>query len=250
MTLLHDAVWLNVSPALQDFNQPCLNFLSKYASMSQYKYYLGQDEPISFDPALVWLHNYLKNCDYPVHLIGHGISGLLGLLYARQYPKMVRSLTLISVGFHPAVDWQAHYYVQRQLLTCSREKLLKQTVYNLFGYQCFSITQKLMRILEQDLNSSLSPHTLYKRVAFSPGGVSMPILVCQGENDLVIDDNLWQGWEQFFKPCDRLWKCPKGRYFCHYSHPKPVSNTIVNFWDSLLNLPDYFLQKDSIYMNE
>lgn len=246
MAVLHDAVWLNVSPAFQEFNQPCLNFLSQSAYLSQYKYYLSLDEPLSFNTPLIWLHNYLKNCDYPVHLIGHGISGLLGLLYARQHPEMVRSLTLISVGFYPSVDWQAHYYVQRQLLNCSQQKLLTQTVYNLFGFQCPPITKKLIGILKEDMISSLSPHTLYKRVSFSPGGVPVPLLVCGGEHDVVIDQNLWQGWSRVFKPCDRLWQCPNGRYFCHYFDPQKVGETIVNFWDNLLKSSDVICPADSL----
>jgi hypothetical protein len=70
-------------------------------------------------------------------------------------------------------DWQAHYYAQLQLLACSREVLLMQSVFNLFGYQKKIATYELMKCLEQDLTQSLSPHTLYQRKLYEPGGVEV-----------------------------------------------------------------------------
>jgi pimeloyl-ACP methyl ester carboxylesterase len=188
---------------------------------------------MSLEIALVLLHDYLKHRDCPIHLLGHSTSGLLGLLYARRHPERVRSLTLLSVGVHPAVDWQAHYYAQLQLLPCSRQTLLTQVVYNLFGRQSRLKTQELVRMLKRDLSSSLSPHTLYRRVSFFPGGVSVPLMVCGSQDDVVVDPNLLQGWQPWLKSGDRLWQYPDGRYFFHYFHPQQVSQQIVDFWSSL-----------------
>lgn len=226
-----DALWLNVSPALEELDMPCLNVLSRHGAIARYQYYLSQDEPMCFHEALTLLHDYLKQHDRPLHLVGHGMSGLLGWLYSRRHPERVRSLTLLSVGIHPAVDWQAHYHVQRQLLPCSREQLLVQTVYSLFGYQCPPVTKKLARMLARDLNLSLSPHTLYRRVNFFPDGVPVPVMIARGENDVIIDPNSWQGWWLWLKDGDRLWQCPNGRYFFHYFQPKIVADEIVNFWN-------------------
>jgi pimeloyl-ACP methyl ester carboxylesterase len=241
MSKFPDAVWLNVSPALKGFDRRLLKHLSKQVTIAQWQYCQTLDESISLEKALVLLHDYLKHSDHPLHLLGHSTSGLLGLFYARRYPERVKSLTLLSVGAYPAVDWQAHYYVQRQLLPCSRETVLTQTVYTLFGYQSRPITRELIRILEQDLVSSLSPHTLYQRVNIPPGGVPTPLLVCGSQDDTVIDANLFQGWQPWLKQrhsssekCqDRLWQCPKGRYFFHYFYPLEVSEQILNFWGAV-----------------
>jgi pimeloyl-ACP methyl ester carboxylesterase len=190
------------------------------------------DEPLSFEIALTLLHDYLKHHDRPIHLLGHSTSGLLGLLYARRYPERVRSLTLLSVGAQPAVDWQAHYYTQFELLPCSREILLTQTVYNLFGYQSRPITRELLQVLDRDLKSSLSPHTLYRRVSCFPGGVSVPLMVCGSQDDIVIDPNLLKGWQPWLKQGDRLWQCSEGRYFFHYFQHQEVGENIIDFWHS------------------
>lgn len=228
-----DALWLSVSPALRGFDRPLLNHLSQQVAIAQWEYSQTSDEPMSLEIALALLHDYLQQQDRPLDLLGHSTSGLLGLLYARRHPERVRSLTLLSVGVHPAIDWQAHYYVQLQLLPLPRATILAQTVYNLFGYQTRLIPRELMQILERDLSSSLSPHTLYHRVSIIPGGVSVPLFVGGSQDDIIIDPNLLQGWQMWLKEGDRLWQCPNGRYFFHYFYPQTVSEQIVNFWRSL-----------------
>ncbi len=232
MSELPDALWLNVSAALQGFDRPLLKSLSHHVSIAQWQYYQPQDEGLSLETALVLLHDYLKQHPRPIHLLGHGTGGLLALLYTRRYSERVRSLTLLSVGVHPAVDWQAHYYAQLQLLPYSRRMLLTQTVFNLFGYQSPPIARELQQLLERDLESSLSPHSLYQRVSFFPGGVTVPLLVCGSNTDMVIDPNLLRGWQPWLKPGDRLWVCPDGRYFFHFFHPQLVSQQITQFWIS------------------
>ena len=233
MSLCPDVVWINVSPALEKFDRPLLQQLSQRMTIAHWQYSQTADEPICLEIALDLLHDYLKDLDRPVHLLGHSTSGLLGLLYSRRYPEKVRSLTLLSVGVHPAVDWQAHYYSQLALLPCSREIILARMVYNLFGHQSHSITRELIKILEQDLMTSLSPHTLYQRASFFPGGVPVPLLVCGSHNDFVIDFHLLQGWQPCLKEGDRIWVCDRGRHFFHYFHPQLVREKITHFWQLL-----------------
>lgn len=232
MTQLPDALWLNVSPALKKIDYPLLKQLSRHCSIARWEYCQNPDEPISLETALVLLQDYLKHRSSPVHLLGHGTGGLLGLLYARSYPERVGSLTLLSVGVYPAVDWQAHYYAALERLACSRAALLSQMVYTLFGQQSRGTSRELVQVLEQDLKSSLSPHTLYQRASWFPGGVSVPLMVCGSQDDWVIDPNLLQGWQTWLKAGDRLWECPQGRYFFHYFHPQRVSEQILDFWAS------------------
>jgi pimeloyl-ACP methyl ester carboxylesterase len=226
-------IWLSTSPSLQRFNQPLLRYLSQSVPTLQWEYHQTEDEPCCFNTALDLLHNYLKGCDCPIHLAGHGTGGLLGLLYARQYPEFVQSLSLLSVGVHPAVDWQAHYYVHRQLLSCSRDAILTQMVTHLFGQQKQFAVCKLRRLLKQDLDYSLSPHTLFKRVSVPSGNVPMPLMICGGEDDIVIDPNQLHGWRDHFKPSDRLWVCPDGSHFFHCFQPEAVGQKLLEFWASV-----------------
>lgn len=154
-THLPTVLCLSASPHLQAFDRPLLQVLAKQVSIAQWEYQQTPDEPCSLEIALVLLHDYLKQHNRPIDLIGHGISGLLALLYAQRHPKRVRSLTLVSVGVYPAVDWQAHYYAQRQLLPCSRQVLLTRMVDLLFGYS----TQPITRALRTLFLSLLLPAT-------------------------------------------------------------------------------------------
>jgi pimeloyl-ACP methyl ester carboxylesterase len=231
-----DALWLTVSPALQGFDRPLLNHLSQHSLIAQWEYAQTPDEPTSLEAALVLLHDYLKQCDRPIHLLGHSTGGLLGLLYARQYPERVRSLTLLSVGVNPAVDWQAQYYAQRRLLPCSQQTLLRQMVYGLLGCPAKDTTKTLIKVLEQDLYQSLSPHHLARSLSLSPISVQVPLLVCGSIDDVVISPNQLRDWQQHFHhSASRLWVCPGGRYFFHYFYPQQVSEQVMRFWNSTLS---------------
>jgi pimeloyl-ACP methyl ester carboxylesterase len=231
-----DVLWLSVAPSLKPFDQPLQHYFHQRQAVAQWDYCQTIDEACSLDTAVVLLHDYLKHRDRPVHLIGHSTSGLVGLLYARLHPGRVKSLTLLSVGVHPAVNWQAHYYVQRQLLFCSRETLLIQMVHNLFGCQSSATIKALALILAEDLDQSLSPHDLLKRGTIPPGNVSVPLMICGSETDIIVDSNLLQGWRDCLQDGDRFYSHPTGGHFFHYFYPAAIGEQILNFWTTPLSL--------------
>jgi pimeloyl-ACP methyl ester carboxylesterase len=233
MSQFPNALFLNVSPRFKNFDRPLSLYLSKYTTIAQWKYQQTLDEPTSLEVALTLLHDYLQNFDRPIHLLGHSTSGLLGLLYARRHPERVKSLTLLSVGVHPTIDWQAHYYATLKMLPCTREIILAQMVYNLFGYKRKSEISSWVEILKRDLETSLSPHTLFKRVSIPPAGVSVPMFVSGSRNDVIVDIHQLQGWKSWLKEGDRLWECPEGRHFFHYLNPHKVGDEIIDFWASI-----------------
>ncbi len=239
MSKLPDALWVNVSPSLRRLHRPLLKELCGHICLGEWQYNQTADEPTSLAIALELLHDYIQKLDRPLHLLGHGTGGLLALLYSRQYPERLRSLTLLSVGVYPAIDWQAHYYVQLGLLPCSRDRILTQTAYNLFGVYSPPVIEEFVKILERDLQTSLSPHSLYQRTHIFPITSSCPLLVCRGEHDMVVDPNLFEGWKPWMKEGDRLWECSQGRYFFHHTYPQLVKRKILEFWKSLypLNSP-------------
>jgi pimeloyl-ACP methyl ester carboxylesterase len=241
MSQIANALWLNVSPPFQGFDRPLLKNLAQHTSIAQWEYSQAPDESNSLDTALVLLHDYLKHHDRPIHLLGHSTGGLLGLLYARQHPERVRSLTLLSVGVNPAVDWQTQYYAQRRILPCDQQTILRQMVYGLLGCPPRDTTETLIKLLEQDLHQSLSPHSLVRSMSLLPISVEVPLLVCGSVDDVVIDPNQLRGWKQHFHHSNsRLWVCPGGRYFFHYFYPQPVGEQIVQFWNSVSSTQGLF----------
>ncbi|MEH2072640.1 MAG: alpha/beta hydrolase [Nostoc sp.] len=238
MSRLPDVLWLNTSPSLQYFAQPLLCYLSNLVTIQEWKYCQSQDRVSSLDAAVGLLHDHLKSSNRPVHLIGHSTGGLLGLLYSRRYPEKVKSLTLLAVGVDAALDWQAHYYIHRQFL--SRQKLLTDMVYNLFGYQDRWTLQSLTHLLEEDLDCSLSPHSLFERVSITANRVSVPLMVCGSLNDIVVQPDAVQGWRLYLKEGDRLWYCLEGWHFFHFFHYQLVAQQLLDFWK-------FIRMSDSLY---
>lgn len=183
--------------------------------------------------ALTLLHDYLKSKSEPVDLIGHGTGGLLGLLYARRYPHRVKSLTLLGVGSAPAIDWQTHYYKMRKLLPCSSEILLGRMVQMMFGHQSHSNVLNLVKILQRDLVTAPTAHSLYQLDRVHVGGVAMPMMVCGSENDGIVDLPALSGWTDYLKEEDFLWTTPLGHHFFHYFFPEPTGRKIIKFWQSI-----------------
>ncbi|BAZ52805.1 hypothetical protein NIES4103_54700 [Nostoc sp. NIES-4103] len=230
MSELFDVLWLNASPILKRFDRPLLQYIAGYMEVAQWEYYQPKDEASSIDQAVGALYEFLETYPHAVHLGGHGISGAIALSFARQYPKKVRSLTLLAVASQPANNWQAHYYVQRQLFNMSREQVLVHSVRSLFGNQPASTTKKLLAVLDKDLVQSPCEHSLFKLVNLPKGGVSMPMMVCGSNTDPVVNPSALQDWVNWLKPEDQLWECPKGYHFFHYFYPQEVGEQMISFW--------------------
>jgi pimeloyl-ACP methyl ester carboxylesterase len=182
-----DVLWLSVSPSLRCFNQPLLQYLSGQITVREWEYLQTVDEGSSIMQAVTLLNGYLSDQVQPVHLVGHGMSGVIGLIYARHYPERVKSLTLLAVAAQPAATWQAHYYVQRQLLPCSREIVLAQMTRSLWGDPLPYSVKKLVQALDRDLTYTPCSHSLFKLPDLPLGGVAMPLFVGNSKTDSVVD---------------------------------------------------------------
>lgn len=237
MSQLPQVLWLGVNPSLQHFDRRLCRRLSRQVGLQYWCYHQSADEPCSIQAALTLLDDYLQSQSQPVHLIGHGLSGALGLLYTRLYAHRVKSLTLLSVGAHPAVSWHAHYYVLRNRLPCDRSMILMQMANMLFYCQSRAKLVGLAQLLEKVLDSELAPHSLVEHQPFSPGGVEVPLLVCRGAHDVIVDPHAHAQWQSFLKPGDRLWTCPEGRHFFHHTHGSQTSDVIFNFWHQMSSRP-------------
>lgn len=229
-----DALWISVSPSFERFDHKLLSRLTPWGTVARWTYRQTPDEPSSLSTAVDLLHSYLNGHREPVHVLGHGTGGLVGLLYAQQNPHRVKSLTLLSVGVNPAVDWQAFYYLRLERLPCPRRQVLAQIAHSLFGHQARPLLPGWINLLERDLAHSPSPQSLLKRVSLCPSRISVPLLACGGEEDPVVDPTQIRGWQSWLKPGDRIALCP-GRHFFHADYPQPVASQILSFWNRLGN---------------
>ena len=230
MTHPPDALWLGVNPSLRHFDQRLCRLLSRQTDIRYWCYQQTADEPCCLQTALSLLNDYLQQRSQPVHLVGHGLSGAVGLLYARLHPARIKSLTLLSVGANPAIGWHAHYYALRNRLPCDRQMILMQMANMLFGCRSSTKMAGLAKLLERVLDSELAPHSLADYQGFSPGGVEVPLLVCHGAHDVIVDPNAHSRWQPWLHPGDRLWTCPEGYHFFHYTHAPITSSIILDFW--------------------
>ena len=226
-------VWINANPSFKCFDRRIIRYLSNQVPVAYWEYHQDQDEASSLDIALTLLHDYLKSRSQPVDLIGHGTGGLLGLLYARKYPRRVKSLTLLGVNSNPAIDWQAHYYQMRKLLPCSQEMLLARMVQMMFGHQSRRNVIDLIKILKQDLFTSPTAHSLYQLDRVDVGGAAMPIMVCGSENDGIVDHPALEQWSDYLKDGDELWVNSSGHHFFHYFFPEQTGRRIMKFWQQV-----------------
>ncbi|BAU11365.1 hypothetical protein LEP3755_18590 [Leptolyngbya sp. NIES-3755] len=230
MNAVPDVVWISASAGVKAFDRPLIRYLSKQTTIAQWQYEQSPDEPSSLSAAVELFHEYLETQTEPVHIVGHGMSGVVGLLYARCFPERVKSLSLLSVAAQPAVTWHAHYYVQRKLLPCSRQQVLAQTVRSLFGKDLPFHPQAFVALLDRDLDTSPNLHSLYELVQLPKGGVDVPLFVGAAKDDSVIDRHAHAQWSRMLKLGDRLWRCPTGRHFFHFFHPESVGNQLFQFW--------------------
>ena len=226
-------LWVSASPSLKYFHRRLLNNLSKVVELEFWEYYQTLDESSSIEGAVNLLDEHLSKSDRPVHLIGHGIGGVIALCYSRIYPTKVASLTLLSVAVQPGINWHSYYYTQLQSLPFSRDCILKSVASNLFPHTCASHVHGLVDRLERDLIESPSNHSLFRLDILAEGGLEMPVMICGSQDDPVISAPALYGWTSYFKSIDTIWRSSTGGHFFHHFHSELVSYQIQQFWQKL-----------------
>ncbi|MFM2303338.1 MAG: hypothetical protein RLZZ135_747 [Cyanobacteriota bacterium] len=226
-------LWVSASPSLKYFHCRLLNNLSKVVEIEFWEYYQTLDEGSSIDGAIELLQEYLSQSDAPLHLIGHGIGGVIALGYARKYPTKVTSLTLLSVAVQPAIDWHSYYYDRLQSLPCDRNQILRSIAIDLFPGICSTHIQDLAERLERDLVEAPSDLSLFRLNILPECGVEMPLMICGSQEDPVITSPAFYGWNSYFKSSDRICHISTGGHFFHHFHSELVSYQIQQFWQKL-----------------
>ena len=233
-------IWISASPSLKYFHRRLLNSLSKVVEIELWEYYQTLDEGSSIDSGIKLLHEYLAKASCPVHLIGHGIGGIIALGYARKYSAQVASLTLLSVAVQPAIDWHSYYYTQLRSLPSSRECILRSIAANLLPHTCASHIHGLVERLNRDLVEAPSNHSLFRLEILAEGSVEMPLMICGSQDDPVISLPALSGWNSYLKPADIIWCSTTGGYFFHHFHSELVSCQIQQFWQSMASESSFY----------
>ncbi len=223
-------LWVNASPSFKQFHRRLLNSLAKVVEIEFWEYYQTPDESGSIDESVILLRAYLEYSNQPVHLIGHGIGGVIALSYARRYPAQIRSLTLLSVAAQPATTWHSYYYHRLRSSPYNRDRTLRSVASDLFPQTCVSHIHSLVDRLERDLLASPSSHSLFQSDFLSQGGVPMPLMVCGSREDPVITESGLYEWKSYLKSTDRMWLCPEGGHFFHHFHAEFIAYYIQQFW--------------------
>lgn len=103
----------------------------------------------------------------------------------------------------------------------------------MFGHQNNKNTLDLIKILQRDLCTAPTAHSLYRLSRVEPGGVSMPMMVCGSENDGIVVPLALAGWQDYLKENDILWTHPWGHHFFHYFFPQETGRQVIKFWQQV-----------------
>lgn len=229
-------LWVSAGPSLKHFDLPLLKILNKNYVVARWEYQQSNDEASSLVEAINLLVDYLKQSDRPIHLAGHGISGVVAMYAAERVPEFVKTLTLLGVGPQPELIWHAHYYLQRLTTPCSQLRVLARFARELFGPSSHSI-KTLVNLLQNDLASSPSPHSLFKIASLDSVRLQVPLLLFGGASDFIVSPKTMQAWTAFMKAGDRIVSVPDGRHFFHYHFPDQVAIEMTQFLSQKTALP-------------
>lgn len=223
--------WVDLQPSLYCLNSRLAQRLSHSFTVRRWSFCHDPDETCSIDT----LHNLLRETlsaeDQPSHLIGHGISGTIACLFAHRYPELVQSLTLLAVDTKIANHWSSHYFQMRRQLPCSRSNILAHLSSLLISSEHLRAKALFPRLLEKCLDQDFVDGSLLDHQCLS-GSLqvpSMPMLVLNAANDIVVDSGSQGRWERLLKPGDRYVEVEQGRHFFPANKFISAADSIAKF---------------------
>lgn len=223
--------WVDLQPSLYCLNSRLAQRLSHSFTVRRWSFCHDPDETCSVDT----LHNLLRETllaeDQPSHLIGHGISGTVACLFAHRYPELVQSLTLLAVDTKIANHWSSHYFQMRRQLPCSRSNVLSHLSSLLISSQHLRAKALFPWLLEKCLDQDFVDGSLldHQRLSGSLQVPSMPMLVMNAANDIVVDSGSHARWDRLLKPGDRYVEVEQGRHFFPADKFMSAADSIANF---------------------
>ena len=222
-------VWVNVSPSLKSLDSPLLKLLSESLPVARWEYLQTWDEGSSLETAVELLASFLQKQSEPVHLGGHGISGVVAMMTADRYPHLVKTLILLGTSPQPGMTWHAYYYHQRSTFPIAQSRILTQLAQSLFGPSVGCSIKTCVHLLGQDLTASPSPHSIFHISKIDSVDVKVPLLICAGGRDVIMAPPDQDKWRTKLKSKDRLCVVPNGYHFFHAAYPDRIASEILDF---------------------
>jgi pimeloyl-ACP methyl ester carboxylesterase len=231
-------LWLDLQPSVFCFNKKLACILSQSRHVRRWSFQHDLDEICSLETIFDFLRETVDQLDSKPHVVGHGLSGTVASLFARQFPTLFRSLTLLSVDPISTNQWTSHYLEMRRKLPCSRSSILSHIVPLLFDKKFDDSNLILSSLCEKCLDSdyipgSIASHSLLPNLC----SIDIPLSVINGSHDFVVDQNSGLRWKPYLKNGDRFYSFPQGHHFSHFSQPKQYGELINSFLDMI---PDSF----------
>ena len=231
-------LWIDLQPSIFCFNKKLACILSQSRHVRRWSFQHDLDEICSLSTIFDFLRETADQLDSPPHVVAHGLSGTVASLFARQFPKLFRSLTLISVDPISTNQWTSHYLEMRRKLPCARSSILSHIVPLLFDKQSSDNNLALSGFFEKCLDSdfipgSIASHSLLPNLS----SIDIPLSIINGSHDFVIDQNSALRWKPYLSNGDRFYSLPGGHHFSHFSQPQLYGDLINSFLEMI---PDSF----------
>jgi pimeloyl-ACP methyl ester carboxylesterase len=229
-------LWIDLQPSIFFFNKKLACTLSQSRRVRRWSFQHDLDEICSLSTIFDFLRETVDQLDSPPHVVAHGLSGTVASLFARQFPTLFRSLTLISVDPISTNQWSSHYLEMRRKLPCSRSSILSHIVPLLFDKKINNANLALSRLFEKCLDNdfipgSIASHSLLPNLS----SIGIPMSVINGSDDFVVDQNSALRWKPHLKHGDRFYSLPGGHHCSHFSQPKLYGSLINSFLEMIPN---------------
>ena len=240
-------LWIDLQPSVFCFNKKLACILSQSRHVRRWSFQHDLDEICSLSTIFDFLKETVDQLDSPPHIVAHGLSGTVASLFARQFPTLFGSLTLLSVDPISTNQWSSHYLEMRRKLPCSRTSILSHIAPLLFDDKINKTNLALSCFFEKCLDNdfilgSIASHSLLSNLST----IDIPMSVINGSDDFVVDQNSALRWKPHLKSGDRFYSLPGGgHHFSHFSQAKLYGTLINSFFEMIPNsfssaFPDQF----------
>ena len=223
-------LWIDLQPSLYCLFKRTAQSLGQHFEVKRWSFEHDLDESCDVDIVHGLLRQTIDNSSSPVHLIGHGISGTIAYLYAQKCPKDIYSVSVLSVDTHSANQWTSHYQSMRSQLPCSRYHILSHLSSLLVNRNSEQVRNIVTRLLARCLDNDFVYGSIVKSQTIENiKKANVPILVINGEQDFVVDEQSCDRWKHYLKPGDCYQQITNGRHFFPFTEWSQTSNMIESF---------------------
>ena len=226
--------WIDLQPSVFCFNKKLACILSQSRHVRRWSFQHDLDETCSLSTIFDFLRETVDELDSPPHDVAHGLSGTIASFFARLFPTLFGSLTLISDDPISTNLWSSHYLEMRRKLPCSRSSILSHIVPLLFDKQFNQTNLALSGFFEKCLDSDFLPGSIASYSLLpNLSAIDIPMSVINGSDDFVVDQNSSLRWQPHLKSGDRFYSLPGGHHFSHFTQPRLYGNLINSFLEMI-----------------